>query len=79
MPRAASSKTDKLEHPQSHYATPDELIEDQALSFEEKCDALKIWERPPNAHSQQRGHAGQRGGYRSEQSSHAGPDRACEG
>ena len=28
MPRAASSKIDKIEHPQSHYATPDELIED---------------------------------------------------
>ena len=27
MPR--SSKTDKIEHPQSHYATPDELIEDR--------------------------------------------------
>ena len=45
MPRAASSKIDKIEHPQSHYATPDELIEDHALSFEEKLDALKIWEQ----------------------------------
>ena len=45
MPRAASSKIDKIEHPQSHYATPDELIEDRALSFEEKRDALKIWEQ----------------------------------
>ena len=45
MPRAASSKIDKIEHPQSHYATPDELIEDRALSFEEKLDALKIWEQ----------------------------------
>jgi hypothetical protein len=42
MPRAASSKIDKTEHPQSHYATPDELIEDRV---EEKCDALKIWEQ----------------------------------
>jgi hypothetical protein len=31
-----SSKTDKIEHPQSHYATPDELIEDRDLSLEEK-------------------------------------------
>jgi hypothetical protein len=45
MPRAASSKIDKIEHPQSHYATPDELIEDRALSFEEKRNALKIWEQ----------------------------------
>ena len=45
MPRAASSKIDKIEHPQSQYATPDELIEDRALSFEEKLDALKIWEQ----------------------------------
>jgi hypothetical protein len=45
VPRAASSKTDKIEHPQSHYATPDQLIEDRDLSFEEKLDALKIWEQ----------------------------------
>ena len=45
MPHAASSKTDKIEHPQSHYATPDELVEDRALSFEEKRDALRIWEQ----------------------------------
>jgi hypothetical protein len=45
MPRGARSKIDKIEHPQSYYATPDELIEDRALSFEEKLDALKIWEQ----------------------------------
>ncbi len=45
MPRAASSKIDKIEHPQSHYATPDQLIEDRDLSREEKLDALKIWEQ----------------------------------
>ena len=45
MARAASSKVDRIEHPQSHYATPDELIEDRALSFEEKLDALRIWEQ----------------------------------
>jgi len=45
MARAASSKVDKVEHPQSHYAMPDELIEDRALSFEEKLDALGIWEQ----------------------------------
>jgi hypothetical protein len=45
MPRAASSKIDKIEHPQSHYTTPDELIEDRDLSREEKLDALRIWEQ----------------------------------
>lgn len=45
MPRSASSKIDKIEHPQAHYATPDQLIEDRALSLEEKRDALRIWEQ----------------------------------
>jgi hypothetical protein len=45
MAHAASSKVDKIQHPQSHYATPDELIEDRALSFEEKLDALRVWEQ----------------------------------
>ncbi len=43
MPRA--SKTDKIEHPQSHYDTPAQLLEDRALSVEEKLDALNIWEQ----------------------------------
>lgn len=45
MPSAAPSKADKIEHPQSHYATPDELIDDHALSLDEKIKALKIWEQ----------------------------------
>jgi hypothetical protein len=45
MVRAASCKTDKIEHPQAHYATPDALIDDRDLSREEKLDALKIWEQ----------------------------------
>jgi len=45
MPSAAPSKTDKIEHPQSHYATPDELIEDRGLSLDEKIKALKVWEQ----------------------------------
>jgi hypothetical protein len=45
MPSAAASKTDKIEHPQSHYGTPDELIEDRALSLDDKIKALKIWEQ----------------------------------
>ena len=45
MSSATISKTDKIEHPQSHYATPDELIDDRALSLDEKIKALKIWEQ----------------------------------
>jgi hypothetical protein len=45
MSRAVRSKIDKIEHPQSHYATPDDLIDDRDLSREEKLDALKIWEQ----------------------------------
>ncbi len=45
MPRATQSKIDKIEHPQSHYDTPDQLLEDGALSVEEKLDALKVWEQ----------------------------------
>ena len=60
MPRAASSKIDKIEHPQSHHATPDELIEDRPLSFEEKCNAPQGLgtRRASNAHRQQQGMAG---------------------
>ena len=43
MPTA--SKTEKIEHPQTHYATPDELIDDPDLSLEEKTKALDIWEQ----------------------------------
>ena len=45
MPRIPQSKADKIEHPQSRYATPDELIDDRDLSFAEKIDALNIWEQ----------------------------------
>jgi hypothetical protein len=45
MPSAAPSKADKIEHPQSYYATPDELISDRALSVDEKIKALKGWEQ----------------------------------
>jgi hypothetical protein len=41
----SASKTDKIEHPQTHYATPNELIDDLALSLEEKTKALDIWEQ----------------------------------
>lgn len=42
---ARFSKTDKIEHPQSHYTTPDELVRDQEISFDEKIKALNIWEQ----------------------------------
>jgi hypothetical protein len=45
MPSAVPSKADKIEHPQSRYATPDELIEDSALSIDDKIKALEIWEQ----------------------------------
>ena len=45
MPSAVQSKVDSIEHPQSHYPTPDELIEDRALSLDEKIKALKVWEQ----------------------------------
>jgi hypothetical protein len=42
---AWKSKIDKIEHPQAHYETPDDLIEDQDLSPEEKTKALNVWEQ----------------------------------
>ena len=45
MPSPPHSKLQKIEHPQAHYATPDKLIEDRALSLEEKLNALTIWEQ----------------------------------
>ena len=41
----SQSKNDKIEHPQSHYRTPDDLINDQDISFEHKIKALDIWEQ----------------------------------
>jgi len=67
MPSAAQSKADKVEHPQSHYATPDQLIDDRALSLDDKIKALQDLGtgRAANAHRERRGHAGQRRGHRS--------------
>ena len=45
MPSAAPSKADKIEHPQTHYASPEQLIDDDALSVDEKIKALKVWEQ----------------------------------
>ena len=35
----------KIEHQESHYRTPDNLINDQDISFEQKITALDIWEQ----------------------------------
>ena len=45
---------DKIEHPESHYRTPDDLINDQDISFEQKIKALDIWRagRASNANRQ---------------------------
>jgi hypothetical protein len=45
MPRTERSKNDKVENPQSRYATPDELIADRKLSLAQKINALNIWEQ----------------------------------
>jgi hypothetical protein len=42
MVRASKSQMDKIEHPQSHYETPDDLIKDQSLSPKEKKKALNV-------------------------------------
>ncbi len=42
---ARASKVDKIEHPQTHYKTPDDLINDQEISLDEKLKALNIWEQ----------------------------------
>jgi len=80
MPRIPQSKADKIEHPQSRYATPDELIDDRDLSFAEKIDALNIWEQDARQMltAEQRGHARQRRRHRPEQPSYARPSGARE-
>ena len=45
MAYVSKSKTDKIEHPQVHYKTPDALIEDYDLSPKEKERALNVWEQ----------------------------------
>jgi hypothetical protein len=42
---AAARTADKIEHPQAHYHTPDELLREDALSVEEKKRALNAWEQ----------------------------------
>jgi hypothetical protein len=45
MTHLSQSKNDKIEHPQCHYRTPDDLINDRDISFEQKLKALDIWEQ----------------------------------
>ena len=45
LARASSSIADKIAHPQTHYETADDLLNDQELSVEEKKKALDVWEQ----------------------------------
>ena len=45
MAHVSKSKIDKIEHPQVHYKTPNDLIEDHDLSPKEKQKALNVWEQ----------------------------------
>ena len=45
MAHASETKVDKIEHPQTYYSTPDALIRDEDISFEEKIKALNVWEQ----------------------------------
>ena len=38
-------KIDKIEHPATFYATPDDIVKDNDLSIEEKKKALNSWEQ----------------------------------
>ena len=38
-------KMDKIEHPATFYASPDDIVNDNNLSAEEKKEALNSWEQ----------------------------------
>jgi hypothetical protein len=38
-------RMDKIEHPATFYATPDDIVQDNDLSVEEKKKALNSWEQ----------------------------------
>jgi hypothetical protein len=40
-----STLQDKIEHPASHYDTPDDVVKDKALSHDQKTAALNTWEQ----------------------------------
>jgi hypothetical protein len=39
------SRTNRNKHPATRYKTPDDIVDDKELSFEEKKAALDIWEQ----------------------------------
>jgi hypothetical protein len=39
------SREDRMKHPATHYKTPDDILEDKDLSFDEKMEALGTWEQ----------------------------------
>ena len=41
----ASAEKDNVENPEAHYADPKEVVKDNALSHDEKKNALKTWEQ----------------------------------
>ena len=41
----AVSKAERLEHPATYYAAPDDILSDNDLSVEEKIKALDTWEQ----------------------------------
>ena len=45
MSHESELKIEKIQHPQNYYETPDELINDQNLSWEEKKTSLEVWEQ----------------------------------
>jgi hypothetical protein len=45
MVDVAKLKMDKIQHPSTFYATPDDVVKDNDLSAEEKKKALNSWEQ----------------------------------
>jgi hypothetical protein len=45
MAHVAPLKADKIAHPQTYYETPDDLLNDQELSADEKKNALDVSEQ----------------------------------
>jgi hypothetical protein len=41
----SEKKTQKIEHPEAHYRTPEDISNDMTLSPEEKKKALNTWEQ----------------------------------
>jgi hypothetical protein len=39
------SREDRIKRPATHYKTPDDIVEDKDLSFEERKEALDTWEQ----------------------------------